>query len=306
MDRAREAPEPKASTSSAAADLPSARVTRWRWSVAVIWIVPLVAAIFSVYLVYDRLKDRGPEITIRFRDGSGVRVGQTPVRYRGVQVGEVTAVRLSEDQEFVEVKVRLLRSAAAMSREGAVFWIARPEVGIGSVTGLNTVITGPEILALPGKGNERSEFAGMESAPAALEQKGLKIVLRAERVGSVQRNSPVYYRGVEVGVVQEATLAGDAATPRLHVLIFQPYVPLVRVNSVFWNVSGASFSAGLFKGVQFKMESLRSLAAGGINFATPDAKSAPAKEGQVYSLHASGRPEWNHWAPRIKLGDDVK
>src|SRR5262245_54450302 len=288
----------------AAQALPGAKVARWRWGSAAVWIVPLVAAIFSGVLVYDRYQEHGPAITIRFRDGSGVRVGQTPLRYRGVQVGEVIGVALSKDQQYVEVQVRLMRTAAAISREGSVFWIARPEVGIGNVSGLSTVISGPEILALPGNGAERREFTGLESAPAAMEQKGLKIVLRSPRVGSVKRNSPIYYRGVEVGVVQEATLAPDARAADIHALIFERYAPLVRADSVFWNVSGATFHAGLFKGIDLKVESLRSLAAGGVNFATASAKAAPAKEGEVFTLHAQGRPEWTAWAPRIALPEE--
>src|SRR5262245_57038886 len=133
-------------------DLPRARVARWRWGTIAIWVVPLVAALFTGVLVFDRYQDQGPTVTIRFRDGSGVRVGQTPLRYRGVQVGEVTGAQLSKDQQYVEVRVRLVRSASAIAREGSMFWITRPEVGIGNVSGLNTVITGPEILALPGTG----------------------------------------------------------------------------------------------------------------------------------------------------------
>ena len=286
------------------ADLPSARVRRGWWGTAAIWVVPLVAAIVATYLLYDRLKDRGPEITIKFRDGSGIREGQTPILYRGVQVGEVTGVGLSRDQRHVEIRARLKRSASAIAREGSVFWIVRPEVGIGTITGLGTVITGPEIQALPGTGEERSEFTGLESAPAAMELRGLKVVLRTSRLGSLQRNSPVYYRGVEVGVVQEATLSPDATGVHVHVLIRQRYAPLVRANSVFWNVSGVSLTGGLFKGVQFKLESLRSLAAGGINFATPNDSARPVQNGQVFPLHAEGRREWLNWAPRIQLPQD--
>jgi paraquat-inducible protein B len=286
------------------ADLPSARVTRGRWASAAIWVVPLVAAIVAAYLIYDRLKEHGPEITIKFRDGSGIRVGQTPILYRGVQVGEVTGVGLSKDQRRVEIRARLQRSAAGIAREGSVFWIVRPEVGFGSITGLGTVITGPEIQALPGTGEERSEFDGLDRAPAALELSGLRVVLRTDRLGSLQRNSPVYYRGVEVGVVQEATLSPDATGVHVHVLIRQRYARLVRANSVFWNVSGVSFSGGLFKGVHFKLESLRSLAAGGINFATPNDSARQVQDGQIFPLHTDGRREWLNWAPRIPLPED--
>ena len=285
-------------------DLPRASVSRGWWRTAAIWVVPLLAAIVAAYLLYDRMKELGPEITINFRDGSGIREGQTPILYRGVQVGEVTRVGLSRDQRQVEVRARLRRSADSIAREGSVFWIVRPEVGIGSITGLGTVITGPEIQALPGTGEQRSEFKGLESAPAAMELRGLKVVLRTSRLGSLQRNSPVYYRGVEVGVVQEATLSPDATGVHVHVLIRSRYAPLVRANSVFWNVSGVSLRGGLFKGVEFKLESLRSLAAGGINFATPNDSARPVQDGQVFPLHADGRKEWLNWAPRITLRED--
>lgn len=285
----------------AIANLPRARVTRRRWGAAAIWAVPLVAALFAGYLIYDRIKQYGPEITIRFRDGSGLRVSQTAIRYRGVQVGEVTAVGLSEDQRYVEVKARLQHSAASIAREGTRFWIVRPEVGIGNITGLSTVITGPVIQALPGTGDPRSEFSGLESAPAALELKGLKIVVRTNQLGSLQRNSPVYYHGVEVGVVQDATLAPDATAVQVQVLIRQRYAPLVRANTVFWNASGVSVSGGIFRGVEFKLESLRSLAAGGINFATPNSNARPARDGQVFQIHAESKKDWLAWAPRIAL-----
>ncbi len=282
-------------------DLPRARVARRRWAAATIWAIPLVAVLVAGYLIYDRVSDYGPEITIRFRDGSGIKVTQTPIRYRGVQVGEVTGIALSEDHQHVEVKARLQRSAASIARAGSVFWIVRPEVGIGNISGLSTVITGPEIQALPGAGEPSSRFTGLESAPAGLELAGLKILVRTSYLGSLQRHSPVYYRGVEVGVVQDASLAPDAAAVHVHVLIRQPYAPLVRANSVFWNASGVSVSGGLVRGVEVKLESLRSLAAGGINFATPNANARPAREGQVFPLHATGRKEWLTWAPRIKL-----
>ena len=214
----------------------------------------------------------------------------------------VTAVELSNDQQWVAVKARLERSAASIAQKSAVFWIVRPEVGIGDITGLSTVLTGPEIQVLPGSGGAASEFEGIESAPAALEVKGLKIVLRAPRLGSFRRNSPIYYRGVEVGVVQSADLGTNASTVDIHVLIRQRYAGLVRSGAVFWNVSGVSVSGGVFRGVEVKLESMRSLAAGGIAFATPEGKNAArAKDGAVFVLHDGPRKEWLAWAPQITI-----
>ena len=291
-------PRPKHNLSQ---DLPRAVTDRPRWRTLLVWIVPLVAAIVAGYLVFDRVREYGPQITVHFKDGGGVRVGQTAVRYRGVPIGEVTKVGLSDDLKSVAIGIRLQRSAASIAKEGSTFWIVRPEVGIGSITGLSTVITGPEIQVVPGNGAEKKEFEGLERAPAALEERGLKVILRGKRLGSLSRGSPVYFRGVEVGVVQAADLGSNSAIVDVQALIRQRYASLVRSGSVFWNVSGVSVNGGIFKGVQLHMESMKSAAAGGIAFATPSAQAPRAKEGEVFELLEAAPKGATDWATRIAL-----
>jgi paraquat-inducible protein B len=176
----------------------------------------------------------------------------------------------------------------------------RPQLAGASVIGLGTVLTGPEIQVLPGAGEPRKEFTGLENAPVALEVPGLEVVLRAPRLKSLLPNTPVYYRGVEVGLVRKIDLSPESAAADVHVLIRQRYAGLVRSGSVFWNSSGASLSGGLFKGVKLEIESLRALLAGGIEFASPP-QSAPAKPGSRFPLHDAPQPEWLAWAPAIAV-----
>lgn len=284
-----------------AAELPKAKVKTRRWNFPLVWVVPVVAAVVAAFVVYDRVQEFGPQITIQFKDGSGLKAGQTPINYRGVPIGEVTALEVSEDRKHVLVKARLQRSAASVAREGSVFWIVRPELGIGNITGLQTFISGPEIDVLPGSGEAKRIFVGVDRAPVILEQNELKIILRTSHHGALRRNSPVYYRGVEVGVVQNVELSANATMMDIHVVIRRRYADLVRSSSMFWNVSGANVSASLFRGVHIKVESLRSLVAGGISFATPDSKAKPAKDGTVFPLYAEPRKEWQGWAPQIPI-----
>jgi paraquat-inducible protein B len=175
-------------------------------------------------------------------------------------------------------------------------------VGIGNITGLNTVISGPEINVLPGNGEKQSEFVGLENAPVALEEKGLKVTIISNRLGSLRPGSPVYYRGVEVGTIQGCDLGSDAVTVAIQVLIKQRYAKLVRNGSKFWNVSGMDVNFGFFRGLEVNMESLRSLATGGIAFATPeDPKDPPAKNGTAFLLYNKPEKEWLEWAPKIPL-----
>jgi paraquat-inducible protein B len=86
------------------------------------------------------------------------------------------------------------------------------------------------------------------------------------------------------------------------VLIKQRYAKLVRSGSKFWNVSGLDVNFGLFRGLEINMESLKSVAAAGIAFATPyDLKDHPAKDGMAFQLYNKPAKEWLEWAPKVQL-----
>lgn len=287
-----------------ASPAPDARVTvkpaGRRFSV--VWIVPVVAALIAGYLVYERVEESGPAITIKFRDGSGLRAGQTPVKYRGVSIGEVVAVGLSSDHQYVLATARLRRAVAAVADEGASFWIVRPEVGLGNISGLSTVITGPEIQMLPGTGQPRAEFVGLESAPSGSEGKGLRITLHCARLGFITPHSPIFYRGIEVGTVQSTRLGPEATGVDVQAFIPERYAPLVRAGSKFWKFSGAGISGGLFRGLEVRLESLSTLLTGGIEFATPEkADLAAPKKATEFILYDEPQKAWLSWAPRIPL-----
>lgn len=281
--------------------LPAARVRRRRWRLSAVWIVPVVAAIVAGYLVRDRLREVGPTITITFGDADGVKPDQTEVHYRGVRIGQVTSTTLSEDTKHAVVKVRLQRSAESIAREGSVFWIVRPEVGIAQIRGLATVLTGPYIELIPGTGKRAREFRGLDQAPLTLGRRGLEIILEAAQLGSVRVNSPILYRGVEVGTVTSVGLSRDAGAAQIHALVDQRFARLVRSGSRFWNVSGLDVDVGLFKGVQISIESLKALVGGGIAFATPEDPGTPVKDGTVFPVHDKPQDEWLRWRPKIPV-----
>src|SRR6266545_424975 len=106
--------EPK-NTQGAAEKPPRSKTKEKTWNFSAVWVVPVVAAIVAGYLVYNRVHEYGPKITIRFKDAGGLKIDQTPVRYRGVQIGEVTAVDLSEDRQHALVTVRLRRSGVSVA-----------------------------------------------------------------------------------------------------------------------------------------------------------------------------------------------
>jgi paraquat-inducible protein B len=289
-------------TSDSLEELPSATLVRKKFQFPVVWVVPVVAALVAGYLVYQRIRQYGASITIIFKDGFGLKQGETPIQYRGVIVGRVTAVELRRDLQAVLVTARLRRPAAGLAKGGSQFWIVRPEASAGNITGLATILTGPRIEVRPGTGPPESKFTGLESPPSTAGPEDLKIVLQTDHVGALKSGSPVYYRGLEVGTVQETHISTNANFVEVHAFIQRHYANVVHDGSKFWNASGLDVKFGIFRGAEINVESLRSLLAGGVAFATPDdPKDRPAVDGTVFPLYEEPKKEWLKWAPKIPL-----
>ena len=281
-------------------DLPSAKI-RQRRRIAPVWIIPLLAAAASGWLIYSSLRESGPLITIIFGDGDGVQANQTILKYHGVRVGEVHSVRLMEDLQHVEVQARLLRSAAGLACDGSQFWVVRPEVSSAGLHGLETIVSGPYIQVQPGQGRRQNQFAGLDKPPVTSDFTGkFEVVVTTPQITTLSSSSPVYYRGIEVGSVAYFSLSDDARFINIHLLIATNYAPLVRADTKFWNAGGISFRLKLL-GINVSAENFKSLMIGGIAFATPASTNPPARSGTVFPLYDKPDNDWLKWSPPIAI-----
>jgi paraquat-inducible protein B len=281
--------------------LPRARRTR-RPRIPWIWLVPIFALGFVGWLMARNYMHRGPRIEIQFPHSEGIEIGKSQVRFRGARVGLVTGLKLTPDLQGVQVTVDLIKSAEHLARTGTTFWIVRPEVTIERIRGLGAIVSGNYIEVRPGTGAKTNKFVGSGEAPVLSEHKqGLKIVLFNPKVGSVQKGTAIYYRGVQVGEVLGLQLTPDAQAVSITAHVDEQYAPLVRENSRFWNAGGLQMNVGLFSGAEIRAESVRSLVAGGIAFATPDPPGRPVKNGDAFRLFDKGEEDWEKWAPKIEI-----
>ncbi len=72
-----------------------------------IWLVPIVAALIGLWLVYATLSNQGPLVTLTMSNAEGIVAGKTMIKARSVEVGMVQTVRLSEDLTHVIVTARM-------------------------------------------------------------------------------------------------------------------------------------------------------------------------------------------------------
>ncbi|ROL71751.1 MlaD family protein [Pseudomonas sp. B21-012] len=248
----------------------------------------------------------GTTVTIRVDRADGLKVG-TPVRFKGLDVGKVEQVDLTNDLQAVLLKARITEVPERIAREGTQFWVVKPALGIVKTANLETLVTGQYLEVQPAvrSTGPQLNFNALPQAPDFSEREaGLSLVLSAARRGSIKPGVPVTYREIPVGKVTGFELGQTADRVLIHILIEPRYAALVRGGSRFWNSSGFGFDIGLFKGATVRTESLETLIEGGIAFATPDGEKMgnPARPQQTFALFDKAEDEWLQWAPKIQIG----
>jgi paraquat-inducible protein B len=252
-------------------DLPSAVAqAKRRWAPQIIWIIPIVAVLVGLGLLYKSIADRGPTITVSFNTGDGLVAGKTFVKFKDVNIGLVKTVILSEDHQKVIATIALDKDAADFARADTRFWIVRPRITASGVSGLSTLLDGPYIAADLGKVDDKSDkFVALEVPPILTgDIPGKEFVLRAPTLGSHGIGTPVYYRRLNVGQVVAYDLDKDGKNISIRIFINAPYDQYVTNDTRFWNASGIDVSLSA-SGIQLQTESLVAVIAGGIAFESP-------------------------------------
>ncbi|KTC14706.1 mammalian cell entry protein [Pseudomonas marginalis ICMP 9505] len=271
------------------ADTPagSPAIKTQRFSVSLVWIVPIVAVLVGLSLVIHSMLQQGPTIVLNFKTGSGLTANKTEVKYRNVVIGQVSDVALSDDQKSVNATIKLVKQAESFTREDSKFWVVRPRIGAGGVSGIDTLLSGDYIGADIGQSDTRShQFKGLENPPPiTYGEPGKRFTLHTQSLGSLDIGSPVYYRKIPVGQVVAYELDNEGKGVNIDVFVHAPNDVYVTDNTRFWNASGIDLSVGA-NGFALKTESLSSMLAGGIAFVAPpySPNDKPADENHAYEL----------------------
>src|SRR5581483_8482067 len=252
------------------------------------WAVPAGAAAVLLWLAWSALADRGPAITISFRNAEGLQAGQTKIQHRNVDVGTIESLELTPDMSRVIVHARMTRKAADHLSENTRFAVIAPHVGVGGISGLSTLVSGSYIEMYPGKpGAAKRDFVGLEEPPVLPpDTRGRSFTLLTNDLGSLTRGSPISFRGVAVGEVENYTLRPGNKGVTITAFIRSPYDERIHPETRFWNAGGVDLTLGT-QGLRIRANSWEQLLAGGVAFETPEealsGQSSP--QGSVFGLY---------------------
>lgn len=243
----------------------------------------------------------GGQITLHAFDAGKLSPGM-PIRYLGIDIGQIQSLDLVTERNEVQVKAVLYPEYVDnFARSGTRFSVVTPQISAAGVEHLDTILQ-PYINVEPGRGgNPRRDFELQEATITDSRYlDGLSIVVEAPEAGSLSIGTPVLFRGIEVGTVTGMQLGSLSDRVMVALRISKRYQHLVRNNSVFWLASGYSLNFGLVGGV-VKTGTFNQFIRGGIAFATPPGiPLAPkAQEGKHFLLQETEPKEWRDWGTAL-------
>jgi paraquat-inducible protein B len=236
-----------------------------------VWLVPIVALVIGLWMTYSHYAGQGPIIELTFQSGEGIQAGTTKVRRKNVEIGEVLDLRLSEDADEVVLSVRIYDHARQLLREDSQFWVVRPRIGVGGISGLSTLLSGAYIEMSPGSEDVLAdEFAGLETPPVTpLGTPGLHVTLDSAGAQALQEGDPILFQGIEVGRIESAEFDNQKRRSYYNAFIAAPYDEMVTENTRFWFNSGLSVELSA-DGIRFDIASPSTVLAGGVAFDVPE------------------------------------
>jgi paraquat-inducible protein B len=189
----------------------SRAVPRKRTRLSLVWFIPILAALVGAWVAVARIRSQGPKITIVFRSAEGLEAGKTKINYRGVDIGVLSTIRLSEDRQSVIAIAQMAPKTEDFLVEDTRFWVVRPRISGANVSGLGTLISGAYIgIEIGNSKEEKTDFVALETPPVVnIDVPGRFFVLTTSDLGSLDTGTPIFFRRLQVGQVASYALNKD-------------------------------------------------------------------------------------------------
>jgi paraquat-inducible protein B len=269
-------------------DLPKAVPSRSKLGrLPLVWLLPVIVVLAGGFVVIHEKLAQGVTVQIRFHNADGLEANKTKIRYKDVEIGEVSDIRVADNRKEVIVTAEIQRNAKEYMTTDTRFWVVRPRISAAGITGLGTLVSGEYISVDVGQSKIKStNFLGLEAPPIVTSDlPGREFVLHAEDLGSLSVGSGVFYRHLTAGQVVGYTLDPGGTGVTIRVFVNAPFDSYVNGATRFWQASGLDMSLGS-EGVRVRTESLTSILEGGVAFqALPGATASAVVADTSFTLY---------------------
>ncbi|WDE95844.1 MlaD family protein [Lentisphaera profundi] len=252
---------------------------------------------FTLYESSDAAQKYYLPVTFSSLKESGLKVG-SKIIYRTMTIGQVTHVSLVRG--VLKYDALIEEEYKEVLAEDSKFWIEDFEFNIDQVKNPLAIVTGAFIKLSKGLSKDSiKHFELLAETPAeTINQLGLRVVVKGERLSSLKVGAPVFYRQIKIGSIEAFKLSSDSTGVEMRLFIDPAYSYLVRRNSIFYNATAMGMDVSLF-GVKLSTETLSTIIHGGITMVVPNKPQGLAREMERFELFNEADDDWLEYKPVI-------
>lgn len=255
----------------------------------------------EIFASEDIMNSATNSVKIIFDDVEGLQEDFSKLTYKGVNIGKVRKISLNKNQK-IEIDALIFDDFKGFAKEGTIFYLKKPRISFQEIANAGSTMMAVNIGVLKGSGaGMQTTFKGFDKEPS-IDSAELGNIIRVEdkTASSVNVDSPVYYKNVQIGKVLRVDLSSDGSRVIIDCLIQDKYKKLVRKNSEFYDISGFEMEFSLFSGSKIESSTFTSLIKGGLVVVTPYEYNEVATKNDIFRLHKTLREDWKTISPSIK------
>lgn len=226
----------------------------------------------------------------------------TGLYYHGVKIGAVSSYQMHKDKKSFIVDMIVDRAYQQLLNASSRFYHMDAIELKADFNGVDFKAGNLESLARGGIAVETPElklhrkmkksyplynsYTDVKKA-MYLSQKGTRLTLVSDTLGSLKEDSPVYFKQIKVGKVTSYRWDSKMKKVLIDIFIVEEYANEVHNDTLFYNASGVDAKFDL-SGFEINTESIESIVSGGIAFYTPASQDAKAaRNSEQFKLYST-------------------
>ena len=258
--------------------------------ISAIWIIPLIALLVGIWMLYQYQANEGPTIYIKMPHAEGIIAGKTEIKVRSVKIGQIDAIRLSDSQDSVIARAQIDKNYNELLTDDAKIWVVKPRIDETGISGMSTLLSGVYLEFSPGESKKLKERFVLQDEPALIgkDVKGGRFQLLSYNAEVLEVSTGIFFKNYKIGQIETATFDWKNQAMKYGIFINEPYQNLITLNSIFWVNAGIEIDLSA-DGINISTGSLSKLLKGGISVGLPE-QQAPgdlAQDGHNFSLSQS-------------------
>ncbi|MGR5237782.1 MlaD family protein [Vibrio alfacsensis] len=241
------------------------------------------------FRLYKDLKTagRGIPIKIALPDDNKISGEGAPIMYRGIEVGQITDLSLSEGREVILASAAIQPAFSDMLTSGTRFVLEEAKLSLYGVENIANLVRGNFLTIIPGEGERSRRFTAIrKNVYNQQQERSIAIRLVSDNSFGLGSGANVLYKGIVVGsIIKVGLLDESSAEKAMHevymdILIDHEYKHLIKSNNRFY-VTGSASAELTESGLSVTVPPAKQLLSGSISFVSQGAESIQ-KEYQLF------------------------